>query len=114
MSLDEIRQVAEELRAAFADERRAIAALDGERLEYLADHKRRCAERLAELVGANPNPNVKRLLVAVRAEAQANAALAAIATEAVRAVLGQSSTGLYDRRARSLERTSPIRIIATW
>ena len=114
MNLDEIRLVAEELRAAFADERRAIAALDAERLEWLADHKRRCCARLEELVAGNTSPVIRRLLTGVRAEAEANAALAAIAADAVRGALGTTSTGTYDRHARTVTRSGPIRIIATY
>lgn len=113
--LDEIRLVAEELRAAFADERRAITALDGPRLEWLAEHKARGCARLEALIkSAPPDPALRVILTAVRAEAQTNAALARIAAEAVRGMLGQSPlTTTYDRRARTSTAPASVRLLAT-
>jgi hypothetical protein len=114
-NLDEIRLVAEELRAAFADERRAITSLDGPRLEWLAEHKARSCARLEALIAASPpEPALRDILSAVRAEAQANAALARVAAEAVRGALGESpSTSTYDRRARTSGPIPSIRLLAT-
>jgi len=111
--LDQLRLLGEELRAAFAAERAAIASLDHARLTELAEHKRRIADELAALRDAvTPCPEVHDLFVAIQVEARATAMLAAAATEAVRALLGTEPTG-YDRRARSV--SSPqLRLLATY
>jgi hypothetical protein len=115
---DDIRLVVEELRQAFADERRAIAALDAESLERATDLVRRCCVQLRDLIDEHtaPDTDLQYVLAAVRAEAQANASLARIANQAVRGVLGQPETGgVYDRRARpQTQPTTPIRILATY
>jgi hypothetical protein len=114
--LDHLRELGEELRATFAEERRAIGALDHARLTYLAVHKQHLAEQIAEARQAGPAvdaPVVRDLFTALRAEAHANAVLATVATEAVRALLGCESTGGYDRSARRT--TMPMRtILATY
>ena len=99
----ELRQVGEELRQAFADERRAICSLDSARLAELALHKEQLATKLAELrEGAlgTGSLSVKELFDAIRIEARATAMLAATAAEAVRAMLGYQTSGAYDRRAK--------------
>jgi hypothetical protein len=114
--LSNLRDLGEELREAFADERRAISSLDYARLSYLASHKQHLAERLALARDTAPSVNaplLKELFAALRVEAQANALLANIATEAVRALLGYESTGGYDRAARRTTH-SPLRILATY
>jgi hypothetical protein len=106
--LEQLRELGEELRATFAEERRAIGALDHARLTYLAVHKQHLAEQLAEARDTAPvvdAPAVRQLFTALRAEAHANALLASAATEAVRTLLGFESTGGYDRAARRT--TSP-------
>jgi hypothetical protein len=111
--LDELRELGEELRATFAEERRAIGALDHARLTYLAVHKQHLAERLAETRDAAPAaeaPVLRQLFAALRVEAHANAMLASAATEAVRALLGYESTGGYDRSARRTT-TQPMQLI---
>jgi hypothetical protein len=111
--LDGLRELAEELRETFAEERRAISALDHARLTYLAVHKQHLAERLAEARATTPNaqaPALRQLFAALRVEAHANAALATAATEAVRSLLGYSSTGGYDRAARRTN-TQPLQLI---
>ena len=113
-----LRAIAERLRAAFAQERRAIAALDHARLDELASEKRDLAGRLAEAAAADPaGPELDRelleLLAGLRVEAQATALLAAAATAAVRALLGYEATGGYDRRARHVS-AAPERVLATY
>ncbi len=101
--LSDLRDLGEELRAAFAEERRAIGALDHAQLTYLAVHKQHLAERLAEARDSAPavgNPVLRQLFTALRAEAHANALLATVATEAVRALLGYEPAGTYTRGAR--------------
>lgn len=113
----ELRELGEELRATFADERRAIGALDHAKLTYLAVHKQHLATRLAEARNAAPqaeSPVLRQLFTALRAEAQANALLATVATEAVRALLGYESSGAYTRGARPTL-SQPIRhLLATY
>jgi hypothetical protein len=115
--LEQLRELGEELHAMFAEERRAIGALDHARLTYLAVHKQHLAEQLALARDAAPvvdAPVVRELFTALRAEAHANALLATIATEAVRSLLGYESTGGYDRAARRTT-TPPLRtILATY
>jgi hypothetical protein len=114
--LEQLRELGEELRATFAEERRAIGALDHARLTYLAVHKQHLAERLAEARTTAPvvdAPVVRALFSALRVEAHANAMLATAATEAVRAMLGYQTTGGYDRSARRT--TIPMQsILATY
>jgi len=113
--LDQLRELGEELHATFAEERRAIGALDHSRLTYLAVHKQHLAEQLAEARDAAPvvdAPVIRELFTALRAEAQTNALLATIATEAVRSLLGYESTGGYDRAARRTT-VQPLRTLLT-
>jgi hypothetical protein len=113
-SLDHIRQLGEELRAAFAAERTAISTLDHGKLTELAALKQRIA---GELVAARdrvaPSAEVRALFVAIQIEARATAMLAAAATQAVRALLGQQPTGGYDRRARMVA-APQLRLLATY
>ena len=114
--LTNLRELAEELRETFAEERHAISALDHARLTYLVVHKHHLAERLAQIRDTAPAvsaPLLRDLLSTLRVEAQANALLATVATDAVRAMLGYESTGGYDRAARRTTQ-SPLRILATY
>jgi hypothetical protein len=109
--LSDLRELGEELRATFAEERRAIGALDHAQLTYLAVHKQHLAERLAEARDTAPavaSPVLRQLFTALRAEAHANALLATVATEAVRALLGYEPAGTYTRSARPTS-THPFR-----
>ena len=108
--LERLRELGEELRATFAEERRAIGALDHARLTYLAVHKQHLAEQLAEARTTAPvvnEPALRELFAALRVEAHANALLAKAATDAVRLMLGYESTGGYDRAARRIT-TQPL------
>jgi hypothetical protein len=108
-----LRELGEELRETFAEERRAIGALDHKRLSYLAVHKQHLAERLAEARATAPlgqAPILRELFAALRIEAHANAMLATVATEAVRTILGYESTGGYDRAARRTT-TQPMQML---
>jgi hypothetical protein len=111
MSLPSLLALGEELRAVFAAERAAIAALDHARLEELTAQKRAIVEQLAGLGEITAEPAAKALFAAIRVEAQATALLAAAASEAVRALLGYSATGGYDRRARQTT-AGPGRVLA--
>jgi hypothetical protein len=101
--LSDLRELGEELRATFAEERRAIGALDHAKLTYLAVHKQHLAERLGEARSTAPEAEsavLRQLFTALRVEAQANALLATVANEAVRAMLGYEPHVGYDRSAR--------------
>lgn len=113
--LHELRQVGEELRQAFADERRAISTLDSGALELLAHRKEQLASRLSELrepALATGNAAVKDLFAAIRVEASATALLASTATEAVRSMLGYKTSGAYDRRAKQTITVAPRLVTA--
>ncbi len=113
--LERLRELGEELRETFAEERRAIGALDHARLTYLAVHKQHLADQLAEARDTAPivdAPALRQLFAALRVEAHANAMLASIATEAVRAMLGYESTGVYNRAARRTE-SRPMQMLRT-
>lgn len=96
---EQLETVAEELCAVFAEERRAIAALDHSRIEELAVRKQALAGELAALCKADGTPAIRPFVERVRIEASATALLASTASNAIRAALGQESNG-YDRRAR--------------
>ena len=84
-------------------------------LATLAAHKAELADSLARARDCAPASifgDVRMLLAAVRAEAQATAMLATAATAAVRALLGIEHTG-YDRRARRTQAQNP-RLLATY
>jgi len=115
--LEQLRELGEELRATFAEERRAIGALDHARLTYLAVHKQHLAEQLAQARDAAPvvdAPVMRELFAALRVEAHANALLATAATEAVHALLGYQSTGGYDRAARRATTIPMPSLLATY
>lgn len=100
MSSD-LESLGTELRQAFADERRAIAALDHVRLAELAERKQQLAARLAAVAEtASRAPATRELFAALRIEAHATAVLAIAASEAVRALLGYDTIGNYDHRAQ--------------
>ena len=103
---DQLTALADDLCAVFAEERRAIAALDHARIDELAARKHQLAGELAALCRTDRSPHVKPLVERVRIEAQANAMLAQTAAGAIRAVLGQESNG-YDRRARLMTSQLP-------
>jgi hypothetical protein len=115
--LQTLRELGEELRETFAEERRAIGALDHARLTYLAMHKEHLADRLREARSAAPAaemPLMRELFAALRVEAHANALLASAATDAVRSLLGYEPSGGYDRRARPTLTQPKLTIRATY
>lgn len=112
-SLDDVRQLGEELRSLFAQERRAIAALDHSTLSTIASMKETALTRLHELVDVGGvTPECAPILRALRVDAQATSMLAATASRAVRVLLGYEQDGAYDRRARPLT-SQPNRILAS-
>jgi hypothetical protein len=99
----------------FAEERRAISALDHAKLEELANAKIAIAQRLDALLARvdTKDPAVRDLFTAIRTEAQATALLASAATQAVRTMLGYKPANAYDRRARQ-QTFGPGRVLATF
>ena len=125
-ALEELSRVGLALREVFAQERRAISALDVARLEELAAEKSELADRLSKLrepalatepqrsaPPAGDDEAIKELLATIRIEAQATAMLASAASQTVRAMLGYESGGTYNRRAERVTST-PIRHLATY
>jgi hypothetical protein len=113
--LEALRHAGEELRAAFAEERRAISKLDRAALEAVAERKVVLARELATLRDSikTEDPLVRDLFIAIRTEAHATALLAAAATQAVRSMLGYEPATGYDRRAQTT--TSRLgRVLATY
>lgn len=96
---EQLETVAEALCAVFAEERRAIAALDHSRIGELAARKQALAGELSALCKTAGTSAVRPLVERVRIEASATALLASTASNAIRAALGQETSG-YDRRAR--------------
>lgn len=114
-SFDDLVRVGEELRALFADERRAISKLDHAKLEELANAKIAVAQKL-DVLRRNldaTDPDVRELFVTIRTEARATALLASAATTAVRDILGYKPANAYDRRARQYT-SGPGRVLATF
>lgn len=114
--IDELRRLSEELRAAIMEERAAIVALDHERLTRAANQKLTITKAMdgarTRLNGAQ-SPDLRAVFSTLRAEARANATLAATAARAVRSLLGYESNGSYDRRARQLS-APRTRILASF
>jgi hypothetical protein len=112
VNLESLKAAGEELRELFAQERRAIAALDQATLGTVIALKQAALERLRELASdATPSPELAALFRAIRVEAQATAMLASTASQAVRALLGYEQGSSYDRRARTIS-NHPLRILA--
>jgi len=96
-------ELAHELHALLAEERKAIGKLDHERLTWIATQKERVADQLERARDASPA--CRQVLAALAVDARANAMLAAAASDAVRALLGREVTG-YDKRARRVTQAS--------
>ena len=113
--LDELRRTGEELRAVFADERRAISTLDHGLLDTVAQRTQLLAAHLDKLRATltMTDPLVRDLFAAIRIEAQATALLAVTATQAVRELLGYKPANAYDSRART-QTSRPGRVLATY
>lgn len=113
-----LTEILEGLHAVMGDERRAISRLDASALESITGCKRSLCDELATRMGAGSSPlseltfAERCLLVRVRAELGANAALLAAAGDAIAAVLGIERTGGYDRSARRTTTSRPLRTVA--
>ena len=114
-ALEALTQCGEELRALFADERRAISSLDHARLEQLTTQKAEVAVRLDRLRKqvTTTDPQVRDLFETIRTEARATALLSTAANQAVRTMLGYKPANAYDRMARHTT-ASPGRVLARY
>jgi flagellar biosynthesis/type III secretory pathway chaperone len=97
------RELAHELHALLAEERKAIGKLDHERLTWIATQKQRVSDELER--ARDDTPACRQVIAALQVDARTNAMLAAAAADAVRALLGREVTG-YDRRARRVTQAS--------
>ncbi len=106
--------VADALRVAMADERRALAALDPVALEAATARKQPLLDELARLHARpeRPTPDELRALTAARLEVAASATLVGAALTAVAAMLGYESDDCYDRLARRHTQSRPLRVVA--
>ena len=102
------------LRALLADERRAIARLDLESLDSITARKQAIVDELSRLqaAGAPPGADEARALAAARVDLAASSSLLRTAVAAVDAALGIEQDAGYDRMARRLARTRPMRVVA--
>ncbi len=96
-----LAEALELLRTIMADERRAIARLDLDAIAELTARKQALAPALTTAADrATRDPALARLVVQLRIELGANAALLRAASEAVAVLLGQEPNQGYDRMAR--------------
>ena len=114
-ALEELTRVGEELRAVFANERRAISSLDHAAIAELGERKIDLAGRLATLAKSvsTKDQTVRDLFALLQAEARATALLATTANQAVRSMHGYTPANAYDRRARQMT-ASPGRVLARY
>jgi predicted glycoside hydrolase/deacetylase ChbG (UPF0249 family) len=117
-ALDELRLLIDELRASFAEQRRAISQLAGERVSWLVSHQNQICSRIEAILAASadrdglPEP-LRNIMSAVRIEAEATAMLATMAAQNVRQLLEQREPSGYNATARPTRITSPICLLTT-
>ncbi len=116
--LDELRLLIDELRASFAEQRRAISQLSGERVSWLVSHQSQiCARIEALLTNADreslPEP-LRHIMSEARVEAETTAMLAAIAAQNVRQLIEQREPSGYNATARPTRTTAPICLLTTY
>ncbi len=118
-ALDELRLLIDELRASFAEQRRAISQLSGERVSWLVGHQSQICSRIESLLSTGgdrdslPEP-LRHIMSAVRVEAEATAMLAAIAAQNVRYLIEQREPSGYNATARPTRTTAPICLLTTY
>ena len=117
-ALDELRLLIDELRASFAEQRRAISQLSGDRVSWLVSHQSQICSRIESLLSAGdreslPEP-LRHIMSAARIEAEATAMLAAIAAQNVRHLIEQREPSGYNATARPTRTTSPICLLTTY
>lgn len=116
--LDELRSLIDELRASFAEQRRAISQLSGDRVSWLVSHQTQICSRIEALLTSGdreslPEP-LRRIMSAARLEAEATAMLAAIAAQNVRHLIEQREPSGYNATARPTRTTAPICLLTTY
>jgi hypothetical protein len=117
-ALDELRLLIDELRASFAEQRRAISQLSGDHVSWLVSHQSQICSRIESLLSVRdreslPEP-LRHIMSAARAEAEATAMLAAIAAQNVRHLIEQREPSGYNATARPTRTTSPICLLTTY
>ena len=117
-ALDELRLLIDELRASFAEQRRAISQLSGDRVSWLVSHQSQICSRIESLLSVGdreslPEP-LRHIMSAARVEAEATAMLAAIAAQNVRHLIEQREPSGYNATARPTRTTSPICLLTTY
>jgi hypothetical protein len=118
-ALDELRLLIDELRASFAEQRRAISQLAGDRVSWLVSHQSQICSRIESLLSTSgdresaPEP-LRQLMAAARVEAEATAMLAAIAAQNVRHLIEQREPSGYNATARPTRTTAPICLLTTY
>lgn len=117
-ALDELRLLIDELRASFAEQRRAISQLSGERVSWLVSHQNQICSRIEAILASSadrdglPEP-LRHIMSAVRVEAEATAMLATIAAQNVRHLIEQREPSGYTASARPARTTAPICLLTT-
>lgn len=116
--LDELRSLIDELRASFAEQRRAISQLSGDRVSWLVSHQTQICSRIEALLTSGdreslPEP-LRRIMSAARLEAEATAMLAAIAAQNIRHLIEQREPSGYNATARPTRTTAPICLLTTY
>jgi hypothetical protein len=114
-ALEQLRTAGEQLRALFADERRAISTLDHAALEQITTTKVELARTLSTLRSqvTTKDPEIRELFETLRTEARATALLSTAANQTVRSMLGYKPANAYDRMARQ-QTASPGRVLARY
>lgn len=118
-ALDELRLLIDELRSSFAEQRRAISQLAGDRVSWLVGHQSAICARIESLLSHGgdreslPEP-LRHIMSAARHEAEATAMLAAIAAQNVRHLIEQREPAGYNATARPTRTTSPICLLTTY
>lgn len=117
-ALDELRLLIDELRASFAEQRRAISQLSGDRVSWLVSHQSQICSRIESLLSSSdreslPEP-LRHIMSAARVEAEATAMLAAIAAQNVRHLIEQREPSGYNATARPTRTTAPICLLTTY
>lgn len=116
-AIDELRLLIDELRASFAEQRRAISHLSESRVSWMVSHQNQICSRIEALLStANrellPEP-MRNVIAAVRIEAEATALLAATVAHGLRHLIEQGEAAGYSASARPTRTTSPIYLMTT-
>jgi hypothetical protein len=117
-ALDELRLLIDELRASFAEQRRAISQLSGDRVSWLVSHQSQICSRIEAILASSDRDSLpealRHIMSAARVEAEATAMLAAIAAQNVRHLIEQREPSGYNATARPTRTTAPICLLTTY